>query len=710
MAKKHFSDRAGQSGAQIAQTFRQAMAAHQAGHLAEAESLYKRVLALDKKQSPALQMLGLLNGQLGNLAEAERLFRNALSINPNDPRCHFNQGNALFGLQRFDEALAAFDKALALNPGFAVAHLNRGSILLQCKRFEDARASYDSAITANPNYAAAYCNRGNALEQLNRFAEALASADKALAIEPGNAEFHASRSNILHRLGRFDDALVSVNQALAISPDKAEFHDNRGNILSDLKRHDEAFAAYEQAFRLKPDLEYVEGNRLFAKMLICNWSNLDAEASHLVAGVTAGKPVTRPFTFLAVPASPAAQTKCAQLFMDHEFPPARPLWTGQRYRHDRIRLAYLSADFREHPVSHLLAGMFERHDRKRFETIAVSFGAANPSKMRKRLENAFERFIDVRDKSDADVAKLLHDGEVDIAIDLMGPTQHARPAILAHRPAPIQGIYLGYAGSSGAEYIDYLIADRVVIPQDERQFYREKVVYLPDTFMGTDATRKIADRTPSRAQQGLPETGIVFCSFNNSYKITRAVFDMWMRLLRALEGSVLWLSRTNDSAVTHLQREAQARNVAADRLVFARRVELNEDHLARYRLADLFLDTLPFGGHSTASEALWAGVPVVTCLGSTYSERVAASLLNAVGLPELVADSLPAYEALALKLARNSELLASVRAKLARNRDCFPLFDTERFTRHLEAAYANMWERYQRAEPPAHITVAALPG
>jgi len=687
---------------------RQAMTAHQAGKLAEAEALYKQVLVRDSAQFAALQMLGLLNAQRGNFEEAERLLRNALTVNANDAGAQFNHGNTLIALQRLDEALQAFGKALALKPDFAEAALNRGSILLQRRQFEDAILAYDKVISVNASFADAYCNRGIALEELKRFDAALANYDKALALNPGKPEFHASRGNVLHKLRRYQDALDSIGKAIALSPGNPEFFYNRGNILFELNRYDAAYADYDQAFRRNPDLEYLEGDRLFAKMLICNWSELEAERARLMAGVTAGKAAIRPFAFLAFESSPSAQTKCASTFMGKDFPLIEPLWKGERRRHDRIRLAYVSGDFREHPVSHLLAGVFERNDRARFETIALSFGPAEPTPMRRRLEKAFDRFIDVRDKSDADVARMLNAAEVDIAVDLMGPTQHARPGIFSHRPAPIQALYLGYTGSSGADYFDYLIADRFVIPEAEQTDYREKIVYLPETYMGTDAARPIAKDTPSRAQEGLPPTGFVFGSFNNSYKITPPIFGIWMRLLRAVDGSVLWLANANEPAMRNLRREAQARQVDADRLVFARRVERNDEHLARCRLADLFLDTVPFGAHSTACDALWAGVPLLTCRGATFSGRVAGSLLNAVGLPELVTDTREDYEASALALARDPSLLASLKEKLARHRKNFPLFNTERFTRHLEAGYLAMWERYQRGDAPATIRVAPI--
>ena len=691
------------------ETLRQAMAAHQAGNFNAAEILYRRVLDVDAKQFPVLFMLGVLHAQRGNFVEAENVLCDALRLNPNDAGAQFNYGNVLLALQRFDDAFSAFGKALALNPMLAEAQLNRGNILLSRKSVEGAIACFDAAICIEPNYAEAYCNRGHALEQIRRFEEALASCDRALALSPQNADFHASRANILHRMKRSNEALSGLSTALSLRPNNAAFHYNCGNILFELKRFAAAFEAYDNAFRLDPKLDYVEGERFFAKMMICDWTDFAAENARLVAGVAGGRPVSRPFAFLAAEATQAVQAQCARLFVDHEFPAMPALWTGQRYRHDKIRLAYLSADFGEHPVSYMLAGMFECHDRARFETLAVSFGAAHPTPMRARLEKAFDRFVDKRDSSDVEIARMLRECEIDIAIDLMGPTQEARPAILAYRPAAIQVMYLGYAGSSGAPYLDYILADRIVIPEVEQSLFSEKVVYLPETFMGTDSKRAIAMNTPSRADEGLPESGFVFCAFSNSYKISRQIFDLWMEVLRGLDGSVLWLSSANDGAIGNLRKEAQLRGVDPGRLIFARRVARNDQHLARHRLADLFLDTAPLGAHSTVCDALWAGTPVLTCAGATFGGRVAASLVSAVGVPELIADSLKDYRECALRLGRDPQLLASLKAKLAIHRKTCPLFDTERFTRHIETGFTTIWERHQRGEPPAGVTVPVLP-
>jgi protein O-GlcNAc transferase len=689
------------------QAFREAMAAHQAGRLDEAEQLYRRVLKADGRQFPVLMMLGMLSAQRGKLAEAERLLSSALTINPGHAEAQFNYGNVLLGLQRFDEAFAAFGSALALNPSLAEAHLNRGGILMSQKRLEEALGSFDAAIRINQNYSEAYCNRGNALEELNRFEEALSSYDSALAINPNNPEFHASRANVLHRLGRYDEALAGLSVALSLRPGNTGFHFNRGNILFELKRFVEAFGAYDKALTLEPDHEYAEASRLYVKMHLCNWQNFDAECAHLISSVKK-EILSLPFALLAISPSAEVQLKSAAALSKAKHPTSEdPMWLGRRFDHDRIRLAYLSADFGEHAVSSLLAGVFERHDRKRFETTAISFEAHVPSEMLTRVKSAFDRFVDAGSQSDRDIGRLIRDFEIDIAVDLMGYTRKARPSVLAFRPSPIQINYLGYPGSMGASFIDYIIADRFVVPDMQRDFYSEKIIYLPETFQANDLERGLPKEAPSRVEVGLPENAFVFCSFNNSYKITPASFDIWMRLLNQVEGSVIWLLGGNSDLERNLRAEAENRSVDSTRLIFCARTTYG-NYLARYRLADLFLDTFPFNGGATASDALWAGLPVVTCSGETFASRMAGSLLCAVGLPELVTTSVSEYENLARQLARDPVRLTAIKATLAHNRDTYPLFDTARFTRHLESAYTTIHDRLQRGLPAA--TFAVEPG
>jgi protein O-GlcNAc transferase len=689
------------------QLVREAMLAHQAGRLAEAEVLYRKVLSTDARQFPVLSMLGLVCAQRRNFVEAERFFGEALKLNPQDADGQFNYGNVLLGLQRLDDAFAAFGKALALNPALAEAHLNRGNIFMFRKRFEEAIACFDAAIRIKPDSAEAHCNRGHALEEIRRFDEALVSCETALALNSRNAEFHAARANILHRLKREEDALIGVSTALSLQPANASFQYNRGNLLFELNRFAEAFEAYDKAFALEPNLEYAESARLHTKMRLCDWRDFDVECAHLALSIEK-EIVSQPFPVLAISASPEVQLLSASVLSKIKYAPSEnPLWDGERYDHDRIRVAYLSADFAEHAVSILLADVFEQHDRKRFETFAISFETHKPGETLARMKKSFDHFIDVQGQSDIDVARLLRKLEIDIAVDLMGYTKGLRTSIFAFRPAPIQLNYLGYPGTMGADYIDYIIADRFIIPDTQLRFYAEQIVYLPDCFQANDSKRSIGVAPSSRTEAGLPETAFVFCSFNNSFKITPACFEIWMRLLNQVEGSVIWLLGGDDELEHNLRRKAENLGVHPTRLIFSPRAAY-ASYLARYRLADLFLDTFPFNGGTTASDALWTGLPVITCAGKTFASRMAGSLLHAVGLPELVTESFVEYEALALNLSRNPDRLSAIKAKLARNRNSHPLFNPARFTRHLEAAFEIMCGRVQQGKPPSSFVVEPI--
>jgi predicted O-linked N-acetylglucosamine transferase (SPINDLY family) len=477
--------------------------------------------------------------------------------------------------------------------------------------------------------------------------------------------------------------------------------------LRELGHLAEALASFEQALAIKPDHRYAFASLATAARQLCDWKRSAVLDDQIRLHVEERKSIVSPFILLGYCSDAALHLKCARSFVQDFIPvPTQPSWSGTIHRHDRIRIAYLSADFHQHPTAYLTAELFELHDRSRFEVLGVSFGPDESSDIRARLVRSFDRFHDVRLRPDHQAARFLRELEVDIAVDLKGHTQDARTEILAHRPAPIQINYLGYPGTMGAEFIDYVIADPIVLPFDQQRFYTEKIIQLPDCYQVNDSRRRIAQRTPSRREAGLPEQGFVFCCFNQSYKITPPVFDIWMRLLHAVEGSVLWLLADNAGAQINLRGEAAARGIDTARLVFASRLPLDQ-HLARLRVADLFLDTLPYNAHTTASDALWAGLPLVSCRGEAFAGGVGASLLNAVGLPELVTTSLEQYEALALQLARDTSLLQSVRAKLAQNRLSYPLFDTPRFCRHIEAAYLTAWQIWQRGESPRSFRVEA---
>ena len=610
--------------------------------------------------------------QAGNLAEAARLYAAILNASPRNFQALYLLGFVHFQQGQFEEAARLIGEAVKINPASPDAFYNRGCALQNLQRHAEALAAFDRAIALKPDYDEALINRGTALMALKRHAEAIASFDRALALKPRDAE--------------------------ALS--------NRATALFELRRYEEAAAGYERLVAAAPEFPYGKGNLVLGKAYCCDWRSFAEDRARIAAGIRAGKAAISPHGSTLILDDAQDQLRCAERWVADRCPPVpAPLWRGEIYRHEKIRVAYLSADFHAHATAFLIAGVFEHHDRARFETALISFGPDDKSEMRTRLMRGCDRFLDVAGRSDAEIAAQLRKMEIDIAVDLKGFTQDSRPGIFAHRPAPVQVNYLAHPGTMGAPYMDYIFADETVIPPEQQRYYREKVVYLPDSYQANDAKRRVAERTPARAEAGLPDAGFVFCSFNSSYKITPIVFDIWMRLLLSVDGSVLWLLEDNPAAVANLKREAKARGVSAERLIFAPRMNI-EEHLARQILADLFLDTLPCTAHTTASDALWAGLPVLTVLGGTFAGRVAASLLHAIAMPELIAPSLQAYEELALALARDPARLGQLKDKLARNRETQPLFDTLRFTRNLERALAAIWERYQRGEPPSGFAVA----
>jgi protein O-GlcNAc transferase len=689
------------------QALSRAISAYRAGNLVEAEQICQEILNVKPDLFDALHLLAAVQSRLGKKDPALASYDHALTVRPDSAEALFNRGNTLHDLKRFEAALASYDRALTVRPDYAKAVSNRGLTLRELKRFEEALASYDRALTVRPDHAETLSNRGVALHELRRFEEALASHDRALALQPGLAEAHNNRGLTLHELRRFEEALASYDRALTIRPDYAEALSNRGNALHEVKRFEEALASYDRALALKPDQGHVLSAIAFCVGELCDWRRRMDVADEVIAHVSGKKSIISPFTLLGYSGDPLLQLQCAVNYVDDWVPRLpQPLRSGAKWRHDKVRIAYLSADFKEHATAYLMAELFERHDRSRFDVIGVSFGVDDRSEMRNRLITAFDQFHDVCSRSDEEVAKLLHDLQIDIAIDLKGYTQDFRIGILAYRPAPIQASYLGFPGTMGTKIIDYIIGDKTVVPFEHQSFYAEKIVHLPDCYQVNDTKRKIAERTPTRQEAGLPEKGFVFCCFNNSWKITPDVFSVWMRLLHTVEDSTLWLKSDNKGAEKNLRIEAQARGINPARLVFAKRLPLG-NHLARHRVANLFLDTLPYNAHTTASDALWAGLPVVTRLGESFSGRVAASLLKAIGLPELVTHSIEDYESLALRLATEPSLLEGYRSQLAKNRLTYPLFDTDRFRDHIEAAYLEMWQIWRRGEQPRSFAIEA---
>jgi predicted O-linked N-acetylglucosamine transferase (SPINDLY family) len=535
-----------------------------------------------------------------------------------------------------------------------------------------------------------------------------AVAEKALALTSNNAAALLTLASARLTLGELDQALTAFDRLVALTPDDVEAWAGRGKVLFDLSRWSDAVACYDRVLALEPSYQHTKGQRVFARLQAADWDGIEEEAADVVAEVRQSLPASPPFQFLAISDSAADQRACIAAFTSDAFASSQSNWSGRRYVHDRIRIAYVSPDFRNHAMAFLAAGLFEQHDRRRFETIALSLGPDDGSTLRRvRLPAAFDRFIDVRERTDAEITTLIGDMEVDICIDLAGHTTDSRIAVFAARPAPVQVNYLGFPATMGVSYYDYIIGDRVVIPEGTRPSYAEKVVELPDCYQANDDRRPVPGEPPPRSDVGLPDKSFVFCCFNSGYKLHPAMFDVWMRLLQAVPGSVLWLVARDVAVNDRLREEARRRGIDRERLIFAKALPYDK-HLTRFQLADLFLDTIPYNGGATTSDALWCGVPVVTCSGEAFASRMAASLLTAVGMPELAANNLGAYEALALRLAADTAHLNDLKERLRAGRSSFPLFDTARFTRNLEVAYTHMWRRAQDGLPPEPFAVGNL--
>jgi predicted O-linked N-acetylglucosamine transferase (SPINDLY family) len=676
------------------------------GRHGDAFSSFERAIACKPGFAEAHVWCAKMLSELRRHDEGLVVLDKALAMVPNLAEAWLGRGNILVELKRYDEAFAAFDRALAFVPNLAEAWVGRGNVLIRGNRYDDAFAAYERALAIKPDLAEAWLGRGNIFYKLKRYDEASSAYDRALALDANLAQAWLGRGNIFIELNRNEEAAAALDRALEKNPGLAEAWLGRGTVLTEFRRYDEAFAAYDRAMVLQPDLDYAPGARLYSKLHICDWTNLEAETAQLLTTAREQNRANPPFSILAMPSSPADQLQCARRCTE-DLPAFRPISRGEIYVHDRIRIAYLSADFNEHPTGYLLAGLFARHDKSRFEVTGISFGPDQNSPMRQKLAGFFERFVDVSQRSDDDIADLIRRLELDIAVDLMGFTRRNRLSVLARRPAPIQVNYFGYIGTMGAPFIDYVIADRIALPFDQQPFYTEKIVHLPDCFLATDDQQQVAACTPSRQEAGLPTEGFVFCSFNNSYKLGRPVFELWMGLLHAVPGSVLWLTEANARMVVNLRREAQRSGIDGERLVFAPRVPL-EQHLARQRLAGLFLDTIPYNAGATALAALWAGVPVLTVAGETFVGKMAASMLHAVGLPELVAKDLTDYEALAIKLANEPKMLSNLLGRLRENLQVMPLFDTDRFRRHIERAYTTMVDIHRRGESPRCFSVEPM--
>jgi predicted O-linked N-acetylglucosamine transferase (SPINDLY family) len=719
--------------------FLHAQQAYNTGRREEAQTFCRRALGEQGDHAGAHQLLGVLLLESGDARAAASHFFEAAAREPNEPSIHQNHAMALLALGDAERAIVALDRAIALKSDYGMAYFNRANAQMQLGHFGDAIGNferalklglrdhtlfyglahahaalgqknealicYDRAIVMKHDFLEAVFNRALLLLEMNRCEEALSWFNRALVLNPRLTEAHVQRGVALSRVGRTEDAVKAFDQAIRQKPDHGLAMAHKGLMLHERERYGEALDAFDAAIAHQPDLLFLKGVRLFGMLNVCRWETFESDAADLIAEVEQGKALVEPFQLLCFPSTPAQQKTCAKRYAEQKFS-AQPLTRLPAGHCGRLRIAYVSKDFRDHATAVLFTEVLEQHDRNAVEVFAFSHGPDDGSTARARVQNAVEHFDDVQGLDDWAIARRITDCGIDIAVDLDGYTAAARPGILSHRPAPVQASFLGYPGTLGAGHIDYLIADAVVAPFAHEAHYTEKLVHMPGSYQPNGARPE--GPLPSRREAGLPETGFVFGAFNNNFKITPDVFASWMKILARVPGSILWLFARTDAAKHNLAREAGRQGVDPARLIFAPPVDL-ATHMARLPLIDLFLDTYIYGAHTTASDALWAGVPVVTKLGSSFTGRVAASLLSATGLAELITHSPEDYENLAVALAHEPARLARLKTHLKNGRTSFPLFDSAAFARDLEKAFAGMWARYQTGLAPESFAVAPAP-
>jgi protein O-GlcNAc transferase len=721
------------------QKLTRAIHSFQAGNVEEADRFALEALAINPKSPDALHLRGVVAGLQNRHADAElflrkaaeiekknhyiffnlakslseqekdkeslKWHRKALELDSRHDKAWLNYGKSLFNLGEIDAAISAFDRALAINQNLAEGYSNKANCLQERKDYEEALTLYDHAIKLNSNLAQAWSYRGVALKDLKRYEEALASYERSIELKPDYAEAWNNRGVALKDLKRYEEALASYERSIELKPDYAEAWCNRGVALNDLDRHEEALASYERAIELNPDIDFMLGDLMHSQMKVCAWDKLEQRRQTLEENLLTGGKASTPLPVLGLFDNPDFQKRCAEIYARDTFSLGGRLGVlAQRPKRNKIRIGYFSMDFREHPVSNLTIELFELHDRSKFEIYGFSFGANSHDSMRQRVEKAFDKFLDVKNLGVFDIAILSRQHEIDIAIDLGGHTQDSRPQIFSARVAPIQINYLGYPGTWGSDCMDYFIGDKITVPDENIAHFSEKIVFLPNSFQVNPSHRPIVSSKPSSQDHGLPKDSFVFCCFNNSWKITPELFGQWMQVLQEVQNSVLWLYAGNLSSETNLRSEAVKHGVLVDRIIFAKQVP-RDAYLAQFQHADLFLDTLPYNAGTTASDAIWAGLPVLTQIGKSFASRMAASLLTTIGAPELITHSKEEYCSLAIELASNPKRLAAIKAKLTQNRRTTPLFDTKLFAKHIEAAYQAAYDRYHAGLPPDHIDV-----
>ena len=662
--------------------------------LEPAQRMAQSILRINPKDLIALQVQGLTLAMQGRSSEAVAPLSKAALQDAKNPELLSNLAKAQHGAGLFADAVQTYEKLTRLVKNHPQILTDMGTSYAKLKSYDQASACYAKAIELQPDYFLAFSNQGNLLSELGYVSEAIASYEQALKLNPNYAEAWTNCGNAFFKLGNFEDARFAHEKALALDPNYGEAWSNLGNALLELKKGDEAFDCYEKAFALKPLHPYLMGQFLAAKLTSCNWDGVEAAVKKMLDLVEQNHSVCIPFALLQTSASLVLQKHCAQIFVADRCPSNAPnaFPLLEKSPSEKIRIGYFSSDFRDHPVGILMENLIRLHDRSTFEVFGFFLNAPTGDAVESGLLGLFDKTFSLYGLSDPAAQALITESQIDIEVDLNGHTSGARTELFARNLAPLQVSYLGYAGTSGAQFYDYLIADQVTIPEEHRACYSEKIAYLPNSFFPVDTSisPEQLGGLPTRASQGLPETGFIFACFNNAYKINPPIFSRWMGLLKQVPGSVLWLSKLSSNAMLNLQQEARAQGVDPSRLVFATRVPARVDHLSRLRLADLFIDTPNYNAHATAADALWAGVPVLTTMGHTFAGRVAASQIASLGLADLIVNSDDEYIAKALELASHPERVKEIKDRLEAHRYQSPLFNTKQYVKDLESLYAKL--------------------
>ena len=667
----------------------------QNGKISEAKEICNEILKSEPDNFNAYYLLGVIAFQTRNFKKSEELISKAIEINSENSEFYNFMGIVLVHLNKFEESIKNWTKAIEINPNSLDAYNNRGNALIKLKKNESALKDFDQAIKIKPNFAQAYNNRGVVLKDLNRFDLALESSNKAIEINPNYADAYNLKGVILRELKQIEESLNNYDKAIKLNPNFADAHVNRGNLLlNENKQLNLALESFTKALKINPNLNFLFGKYIHTKAWLSNWDSIDEEINSLKNKIISGVKTATPFPILSLIDNPDLQKKNAENYINNQHALVSNLEPiKKKIQNKKIRIAYYSADFNNHPTSYLMVRLIELHERSDFEIFCFSLDNRKDDEMRKRVLKACDKFLDVSLKSDLEIAEISRNLNIDIACDVMGFTKGNKFQIFAEKCAPIQVSYLAFPGTTGASFIDYVIADKTLISQELKKHYSEKIIYLPDTYQVNDSTKKISDKVFTREELGLPEDSFVFCCFNKNYKILPNTFDIWMNLLKKVKGSVLWLLVENSTARENLKKEAAKRNIDESRIIFAKIMPL-ADHLARHRCADLFIDTFPYTAHTTCSDALWAGLPVVTRIGNSFASRVSASLLNAIGLSELITHSEKEFENLALELANDKYKLEKLKIKLEKNKISKSLFNTEIYTKNIESSYRTIYDRY----------------